>query len=151
MKPPPISTQLADQHSVTWLTTVATSRRNIRNSDLGVSSVAATLQDSSLLGARDVTFCCPFCPAEFTSKIGLGVHKRKAHPTLFFEQEVGASKPVKPRWSESEISNLAHAEVSLLMQGVKFVNQELVKQFPDRTLESIKGKRKAPAYRNLVT
>ena len=52
---------------------------------------------------------------------------------------------------QSEISDLAHAEVSLLMQGVKFVNQELVKQFPDRILESIKGKRKAPAYRNLVT
>lgn len=45
---------------------------------------------------------------------------------------------------------LARKEVELLRQGEKFVNQALVLSFPERSLESIKGKRKQPAYRALV-
>ena len=64
---------------------------------------------------------------------------------------IGFCNPKKRRWSDHEVSELAHAEVDLLHLGVKFMNQELIKLFPERTLESIKGSiGKAQSYKTLV-
>ena len=116
-----------------------------------MSSTAAISQASSSGGIDDTCFSCPFnCPREFSTKIGLGLHKRKAHPAEFFEQEIGSCNSKKRRWTDYEVSELAHAEVDLLHLGVRFMNQELVKLFPERTLDSIKGKRKAQPYKTLV-
>lgn len=57
----------------------------------------------------------------------------------------------KQRWSEEESRLLARKEAELTGRGVKFLNQELAIIFPERTLESIKGKRKQTAYKQLVS
>lgn len=57
---------------------------------------------------------------------------------------------MKARWNEEETRLLARQEAELVKGGTRFINQALVEVFPERTLESIKGKRKQPAYRKLV-
>jgi len=45
---------------------------------------------------------------------------------------------------------LARREAELVLRETRFMNQALLRDFPDRTLEAIKGKRKQAAYRKLV-
>lgn len=45
---------------------------------------------------------------------------------------------------------LAAEEVRLTALGVRFLNEPLTAFMPGRSLESVKGKRKAPAYKALV-
>ncbi|CAL1671654.1 unnamed protein product [Lasius platythorax] len=45
---------------------------------------------------------------------------------------------------------LARKEVELVWQGERFMNQALFDVFPERSLESIKFKRKQPAYREAL-
>lgn len=56
----------------------------------------------------------------------------------------------KARWTDEETLLLAKKESELVRQGVRFMNQALFDCFPERTLESIKSKRKQPAYREAV-
>ena len=59
---------------------IAATGRNLSNSGLGVPSTAAISQASSSGGTDDTGFRCPFnCPRKFPTKIGHGLHKRKAH------------------------------------------------------------------------
>ncbi|CAL1672205.1 unnamed protein product [Lasius platythorax] len=79
--------------------------------------------------------------------MGKGVHHRRAHPDWFDAQQNTVA--TKARWTEEE-SLLFARKSELVQQGEKFINQALVKDFPERTLESIKSKRKQPAYRKVV-
>lgn len=58
--------------------------------------------------------------------------------------------PKKARWTDEEALLLANKEAKLTRQGTRFMNQALFECFPDRTLESIKAKRKQPAYKEAV-
>lgn len=93
---------------------------------------------------------CPVqgCGRSFTTKTGLGVHIRRAHPDYRDAQiKPGVMKAV---WSQEEILRLARKEAALTLAGVRFINQHLLESFPERTLESIKGRRKRADYKQLV-
>ena len=78
---------------------------------------------------------------------------RRQHPT-----EYNAALPTPTlshtRWTPEEEKQLAFFEASFIKygdpDGGKFVNQFLLKKFPDRTLESIKSHRKQEKYKLLV-
>ncbi|CAL7932861.1 unnamed protein product, partial [Xylocopa violacea] len=90
----------------------------------------------------------PGCGRSFTTKTGRGVHHKRGHPD--WNDTRLSRPPKKARWNVEEISLLARCEAQLTIAGEKFINQALVKSFPSRTLESIKGQRKSKAYKKLV-
>ncbi|CAL7932962.1 unnamed protein product [Xylocopa violacea] len=90
----------------------------------------------------------PSCDRTFSTTTGRGVHHRRAHADWYDERANVAA--VKKRWNDEEIKLLARKEAELTREGVKFLNQELCKAFPSRTLESIKGQRKRADYKQLV-
>lgn len=109
--------------------------------------------DHVMVGAsnQSIRFRCDIggCTKVFDTKIGLGVHKRRAHPVEMNDAiDVGR---VKARWSEEEVRLLAKAEAEALKMGnVAHMNVHLVGLFPARTLESIKKRRQTEEYRALV-
>lgn len=90
----------------------------------------------------------PDCGRQFDSKTGRGVHHRRAHPDWYDSRQTTVGS--RTRWSEKETLLLAKKEAELVQQGKRFINQALYQSFPERTLESIKSKRKQPAYRDAV-
>lgn len=100
------------------------------------------------LGAVPALFPCPNCERAFTTKIGLGVHRRAAHPAIANE-EIDVLR-VKARWREEETRLMAREEALAVSRGVLYINQHLLTVVPGRTLEAIKGARRKPAYRSLV-
>ncbi|KAF8784079.1 Retrovirus-related Pol polyprotein type-2 like protein, partial [Argiope bruennichi] len=103
--------------------------------------------------ATDLPFQCPWCTRSFTSKIGLGVHKRSAHPTEFHDDAANTCQK-KARWTDPDIHRLADAEARIVQKSysskVTNINLTLHNLFPSRTLESIKSRRKNAAYKKLV-
>jgi len=99
--------------------------------------------------SHNTMFRCEYCPEEFRTKRGLGVHVVRAHP-LAANSAVDVER-VKARWSAKEISLMARAEATATSAGeVLFMNQHLLQLFPNRSLEAIKGKRRQEAYREMV-
>ena len=98
---------------------------------------------------EDARFVCATCNRRFATAVGRGVHVKRAHPDVANEA-VNVERD-KLRWTEEESRLFAAAEAeAILSGGVKFMNQHLMDKFPRRTLESIKGKRRNPAYRAMV-
>lgn len=97
------------------------------------------------------TWRCEFagCDQVFKTKTGRGVHHQKAHKDWYDANQ--PKKQLKARWNSEETALLARQEARLLMQGSKFINQDLTRFFPNRTLESIKGQRRKAEHKNLVT
>lgn len=93
-------------------------------------------------------FVCPICLRSFSSKIGLGLHKKKRHPVEYNEEIVVAS--VKPRWTEEEIRLLAMEEAGAPPHTRSMNTYLLERHGENRSLESIKGVRKKQTYKNLV-
>ena len=67
---------------------------------------------------RVTEFSCPHCSRSFTTKTGLGVHTRRAHPDEHDAQSERVD--VKARWSEEEIHIMAAKESELQKKGVRF-------------------------------
>ena len=93
-------------------------------------------------------FVCESCAFSCPTKIGLGVHIRRKHPEVA-NAAINIERQ-KAHWTDEEVRMMAHNEARLVMQGTRFINQALVPLHPARTLEGIKGKRRAPAYKRLV-
>lgn len=73
----------------------------------------------------------------------------KAHPDEH-NARIDVSR-VKPRWSDEETLLFARKEAEAVLRGnVKDMNRYLQKLFPDRTLDSVKSKRRPAAYKDLV-
>lgn len=91
---------------------------------------------------------CDLCERAFPTKIGRGQHKRRAHP----EEANNAInvERVRSRWSDEEVRMMARREATALKEGVANMNQYLLTQVPNRTLEAIKSRRKNPGYKQLV-
>lgn len=92
---------------------------------------------------------CTECARSFTTKTGLGVHRRRAHPVAA-NAEINTER-VKARWSDEEVTLMAAEEARLTRAGTTFLNEPLTAYMPGRTLESVKGRRRHPAYKALVT
>lgn len=100
--------------------------------------------------ARELGFTCSQCHKAFKTKIGLGVHTKRTHP---IEANAGvAPAQEKRRWRDEEVALMARAEAKVIVAKGSCGNQELIKELPDfgRSLEAIKGKRRAEAYKTLV-
>jgi hypothetical protein len=103
--------------------------------------------ENNIADDGDESYECDVCRRSFGSKIGLGQHKRLAHPV-----ETNAAINVvrkRARWNEEEDLLLAKAEIDAQRQGVEFMNMHLVDLFPHRSLEAIKKRRQRPEYSEL--
>uniref|UniRef100_A0A1A9VX28 C2H2-type domain-containing protein n=1 Tax=Glossina austeni TaxID=7395 RepID=A0A1A9VX28_GLOAU len=87
---------------------------------------------------------CPMCERTFTTKTGVGVHMRRAHPDEHDQHK--ARTDVKQRWSEEEESLLARKEAELTVTGTRFMNKALAPLFPSSSLEAIKKKHIAKGW-----
>lgn len=93
-------------------------------------------------------FDCPQCGRAFSSKIGLGVHRRKAHP-VEYNAEIDTSRR-KARWTNEAMQLLAWEEV--MAPVVPNLNDYLVERLDGvRSVEAIKGMRKQGKYKNIRT
>ena len=97
--------------------------------------------------SRDLEFKCPNCEASFSSKRGLGVHRRRKHPA---EHEANQqTQRTKEQWTQEELLFMAECEASIPLHKTN-CNQLLHPYFPHRTIESIKGIRNGERYRQLL-
>lgn len=119
---------------------ITANRDNMPVSDIGA---LANAQQNEL-----VEFNCNICDRRFTTKTGLGVHRKKAHPEVANEEVVVERK--KKRWNSEEMSVVAREEARASQEGVRLLNLHLHSKFPDRTVESIKGMRRRPDYKQMV-
>src|SRR5436190_4226262 len=93
-------------------------------------------------------FPCPHCDRAFPTKIGLGLHRRRAHEAIVNE-EVNVER-INRQWSAEEKRMMAREEALAANRGVRFINQHLLTVVPNRTLDAIKGMRKNGGYQRLV-
>lgn len=90
---------------------------------------------------------CPQCGRRFASKRGLGVHRQKAHREEY-NAEISVER-VKARWTPEETRLMAWEEINA-PPGTRFMNEYLIGVMnSERTLEAIKGKRRAAEYTNI--
>lgn len=112
-----------------------------------IRSGPMTVQPShSTTDTHLTTFECSVCHRQFTTKTGLGVHNRRAHPVA--HNEAINIERTKRQWTDEEVRLLAASEAKAI--GVKNINQHLAKIYPHRSLEAIKGKRRNDDYKTLV-
>ncbi|KMQ84846.1 reverse transcriptase [Lasius niger] len=107
-------------------------------------------EDAAVLDVgRPDNHVCPVCLRSFTSRIGLGLHKKKQHP-VEYNEEINIVR-VKPRWSEEEIRILAmdEAQAPPRTMSINIYLWERRDEFI--SLESIKGVRRKQSYKDLVT
>ena len=81
---------------------------------------------------------CEYCSAEFGTSRGAKIHESRVHSVQCHAKRSGKSY-WKCRWNDEESHMMAMKEIELKQQGVKFINIELHKHFPHRTLASIRG------------
>lgn len=94
---------------------------------------------------------CTVCTRMFKSFPGMHKNLRSAHPEVYFrEQKAKIDASTHHVWSDLETENMARHEAQLAIDGVRFMNMELKRLIPNRTTESIKGKRKSELFKNLI-
>lgn len=124
----------------------------------GVRMSAAVLGGSDMANnGSDGRWFCGYCERSFGTKIGLGVHKSRAHPNEVNDERQVYQRPSRgtgqrnaissrSHWTESEITTLVKLDLDLLTANPSMSaaarNKELAKQLPGRTADAIKGRRK---------
>lgn len=122
--------------------------RNLRGASPSTSNCDVSSQHFNVIESTDTTVVCSVCSRSFNSKIGLGLHKKKAHPAEYNEDITTAQ--VKPRWTKEEVSLLAMEE-ALAPPQTDAMNLYLYgKHSGTRSIEAIKGVRKKQEYKRLV-
>lgn len=113
-------------------------------------SIPSGNRADALPGEGAAGWDCPVCGRPFATKIGLGVHKRRAHPVVANEE--AAPPRVKARWRDEEVEMLASTEARLTVERGVCTNVELLGALPNlgRTREAIKGYRRKESYKLLV-
>jgi len=101
------------------------------------------------LDNKNSKYYCNLCGSGGWDKsVGLSQHMRHKHKS---EYNASIEVPLtKRRWTQDEVIILAEFEAKIPPKDGLFINQILAKQFPSRTLESIKSRRKMIEYRNLL-
>lgn len=134
---------------------VNTRRMNRNGGELPNSRVSAEApipQDGAAINRNgdvdDRRWQWDLCEGTYTTKIGLGQHKRRAHKEECNDAINTVRK--KSRWSDEEVKMLARYEVEATRNGLTNINQILLTKCPNRTLDAIKSRRKNPDYRKLV-
>ena len=88
---------------------------------------------------------CILCSKCFRMLAGLSMHFRKLHAERYHQGEAERGGK-KKRWDDGMLVRLAREKVRLKKLGVKFINQELHRSFPEYTMEAIKGQRNKERY-----
>lgn len=102
------------------------------------NNLAQVRQNPTLLDFFQCMF--PACARSFPTKTDRGVHMRRMHSD--WTDNLYRSETVKVRWRKKEVSLLARCEAELSMEGMRFINQELLGYLLGRTLEANKDVRK---------
>ena len=120
--------------------------RDGKDSDAGLGGIGnRQIAAETVIGNPQIHLCSE-CGRPF--RFSIGVHFRSTHPMK--ANAVVVVDRVKFRWNPEEVGRLARAEAIAMVKGVKFMNLHLEALFPERTLESIKGKRRDLTYRAMV-
>ena len=98
----------------------------------------------------DLPSVCPHCDRAFRNIRGLGQHIRQRH-----EEHYNAAVPIpstRIRWLDEEVNLLVQLELSAPAGVQRRINEWILERWTEwgRTLESIRGKRRSPAYRALL-
>ncbi|CAL7932908.1 unnamed protein product [Xylocopa violacea] len=100
-------------------------------------------------------YACPDCQRSFTTRTGLGVHRKSQHPDLV-NAEIVVDRARKGL-SQEEMRMAATEEAYVIKYGhdrsgnaVRFINVFLAPCFPGRNSDGIKYARKTAAYRQLL-
>lgn len=91
---------------------------------------------------------CTMCERPFRTRNGLGQHIRRSHP-VEYNEGINVER-VKRRWTEEETDQIAREEVRAIRNGIVNMNQHLRSVFADRSLDSIKSKRRSQEYKDKV-
>ena len=98
----------------------------------------------------DLPFICD-CGRSFRTQAGLSIHSRRAHAETFhalLAARVSQRDSSHLHWSDDELILLARLEVQLTGSGgVRALNQRLAVAFTARSLQAIKGVRRASNLR----
>ena len=100
--------------------------------------------------APNSSFKCHECGRNFPSKIGLGVHRKKAHP-VEYNAGIDLTRH-QHRWQDEDSRRIAQAEVQA--RGCHEINAYIlatVSLIPPRTLDSIKSLRKRPNCKQILS
>lgn len=92
---------------------------------------------------------CDICGLNFANAQLYGMHRRRNHPVQY-NDEINVDR-VRARWTSEEVKIMAEMEVVAIRDEVRFMNVELLKKLPNRTLDAIKGQRKRQDYKDLVS
>lgn len=126
----------------------------------GVSGSDVTNNDSN------VSWPCGYCDRSFETKIGLGQHKRHAHPNeLNCERQeyqrpsrsTGQRKVISSRkqWTQSEINSLVKFQLDLRKanpgMNEMIMNERLAGMLPGRSAEAIKCIKKGDTYKSTLS
>lgn len=91
----------------------------------------------------------PGCNRTFPTARGRSVHQQRAHKD-WTDAQLNTHVD-KARWTKEEAAMLARKEAELTAENPpRFLNQELVRYFPGRTLEAIKARRKRQDHKDMV-
>ena len=113
----------------------------------GISSHFSKCVQPTTSPSGDLEFRCPNCEASFSSKRGLGVHRRRRHPA---EDEADQNtQRTKERWTQEELLFMAECEASVPIH-ITNCNQLLHPYLPHCTIGSIKGIQKGERYKQLL-
>lgn len=91
---------------------------------------------------------CEVCGKDFSTKIGVGQHKRHVHPDIRRQERIAASRPKensargahKRVWTKEEEQLLI--ELELLFEGNKNINKQIADHIPSKTAKQISDKRR---------
>lgn len=137
--------------------------RDETNDRMAATSIAGS--DAANNGSN-VSYSCSYCDRSYGTKIGLGQHKRHAHPEELNNERqayqrpsrgVGLRKVVSDRrqWTQSEITSLVkfHLELRKANHGISetVVNERLAKMLPGRSAEAIKCFKRSDKYRSTLS
>ena len=121
-----------------------TTENRTDTSDGATAPVATGSRGTPLVKAQ--VFGCGECGRSFSTKTGLGVHRRAAHAEAFHAQAAQLNEQVKRRWTLEEKQLLARFDSGDEKKTVK----DLQALMPSRTVEAIKGRRKTREHQDMV-
>lgn len=122
---------------------------NITGEPTGSAGPAVNMGRAEQIQQPAVYVCqVPGCDRSFPTVRGRGVHQQRGHKDWYDAQQ--NVEQVKERWSAEEGALLARQEARLVVEGKKFLNQELMPFFPGRTLEAVKGQRRKQGHKDAV-
>ena len=136
--------------------------------DTDVRMTAATVRVGSDMtnNCSDATWLCGYCERSFGTKIGLGQHKRHAHPDELNSERLTYHRPSRGtgkrevissrrHWTESEIKSLVkfHLEIRTANPSMSemVVNERLANMLPGRSVEAIRCFKKSDKYRTTLS